>query len=133
MHRSVLNVVTNAIDAASQFERSDAQPARVSLSIDFSQLKNYVRIHVIDNGSGIAEEDQARIFSPFESTKGARGTGLGLPVSQKILREHGGDISIESSLGGGTTFSLHWPAYRDKSGGGSTPDVSEDWGNRATL
>ena len=133
LHRSVLNVLTNAVDAVSQTERCDEQAAQVTLLVELSQLKNYVRIHVTDNGPGIAEDDLERIFSPFESTKGARGTGLGLPVSQKVLREHGGDINVASRLGEGTTFTLHWPAYHDKSAIAAAPDASEDWSNRATL
>ncbi|MEO8270279.1 MAG: GAF domain-containing sensor histidine kinase, partial [Aureliella sp.] len=133
LHRSILNVLINAVDAVSQAERRDEQIGRVTLSVEMSQLQNYVRIHVTDNGHGIAEDDLGRIFSPFESTKGARGTGLGLPVSQKVLREHGGDISVASCLGEGTTFTLHWPAYCDKSAAGPQSDASEDWSNRATL
>lgn len=133
MHRSVLNVLTNAIDAVSQAERLDARTGQVTLSVEWSQLENYVRIHVADNGPGIAEDDLGRIFSPFESTKGSRGTGLGLPVSQKALREHGGDIQVASRVGEGTTFTLHWPAYRDKSAEAAAPDAGEDWSNRATL
>ncbi len=49
------------------------------------------------------------IFRPFVSTKGARGTGLGLAVSRKILREHGGDIVVESEVGKGSTFILRLP------------------------
>ncbi|MCC7334474.1 MAG: FHA domain-containing protein [Pirellulaceae bacterium] len=133
LHRSVLNVLTNAIDAVSQAERVDEHRGQVALSVELSQLKNYVRIHVADNGPGIAEADLGRIFSPFESTKGSRGTGLGLPVSQKVLREHGGDIDVASRVGEGTTFTLHWPAYHDKSADATAPDASEDWSNRATL
>ena len=133
MHRAVLNVVTNAIDAANQFERAENAPGRVGVAIELSQLKNYVRIHVTDNGPGIAEEELTKVFSPFESTKGARGTGLGLPVSQKILREHGGEITIDSRLGHGTTFTLQWPAYSDKSTGAYPSDTADDWSNRATL
>ena len=55
-------------------------------------------------------EDLKRIFSVFESSKGSRGTGLGLPVSQKIIREHGGDIRVESTLGVGSKFVLELPA-----------------------
>jgi len=51
-----------------------------------------------------------RIFSVFESKKGSRGTGLGLPVSQKILKEHGGEIRVESSPGTGSRFYLELPA-----------------------
>ncbi len=133
MHRAVLNVVTNAIDAVSQFERADNLPGRVGVAIELSQLKNFVRIHVADNGPGIAQEELGKIFSPFESTKGARGTGLGLPVSQKTLREHGGDITIDSRVGEGTTFTLQWPAYSDNSANAYPSDVADDWSNRATL
>src|SRR5262249_10946661 len=53
---------------------------------------DWVRITVLDNGPGIPPDHLAGLFRPFHSTKGARGTGLGLAVSRKILREHGGDI-----------------------------------------
>lgn len=105
LHRAILNVVTNAIDAC---EASD--PGRVVVSTEHSVENGKVRVIVEDNGGGIEEGDIKRIFSVFESRKGARGTGLGLPVSQKILREHGGDILIESTLGTGSRFILELPA-----------------------
>jgi signal transduction histidine kinase len=67
-------------------------------------------IDVIDNGPGIAAADRAKIFSLFESSKGARGTGLGLPVSAKIMREHGGDIQVLDPGDCGTCFRLRLPA-----------------------
>jgi signal transduction histidine kinase len=66
-------------------------------------------VAVTDNGPGIPEDQLARIFNIFESTKGARGTGLGLAVSQKILREHGGDVIVETKPGFGCRFVLDWP------------------------
>jgi signal transduction histidine kinase len=66
-------------------------------------------VSVADNGPGIPADQLTRIFNVFESTKGARGTGLGLAVSQKILREHGGDIAVDSELGHGSRFTLAWP------------------------
>jgi two-component system NtrC family sensor kinase len=104
MHKAVLNVVTNAIDAC---EKRAA--ARVEVSVEFSPGERFVHILVVDNGEGIATEDLQRIFSVFESKKGSRGTGLGLPVSQKILREHGGDIRVESTPGSGSRFYLELP------------------------
>jgi signal transduction histidine kinase len=131
-HRALLNIVTNAIDAAaegdrnnddlSQQDESDAAPftdetlvdtvvhtsgedlstqsnecvtraARVIVATNFSPIDGWV-VAVSDNGPGIAEEDREKIFSVFESKKGSRGTGLGLPVSDKIMREHGGRIEI---------------------------------------
>ena len=76
-----------AIDAC---EKQDG--AKVEVCIDYVLGDRTVRIVVADNGEGIAAEDVKKIFSVFESRKGSRGTGLGLPVSQKILREHGGAI-----------------------------------------
>lgn len=105
MHRAILNIVTNAIDAC---EKREA--ARVTLRIHYHQGEKTTDIVVEDNGEGIAPEDVRKIFSVFESRKGSRGTGLGLPVSQKILQEHGGDIHVESTLGVGSKFILSLPA-----------------------
>ena len=69
-----------------------------------------VQVAVEDNGSGIEPDEIKRIFTVFESRKGARGTGLGLPVSQKIVREHGGDILVESTPGKGSRFVIEIPA-----------------------
>lgn len=116
LHRAILNVVTNAIDAC---EKQDG--AKVEVSIDFAPGDRIVRITVADNGEGIAPDDIKKIFSVFESRKGSRGTGLGLPVSQKILREHGGDIQVESTLGIGSRFILELPALAaEDSGVGKT-------------
>ncbi len=145
LHRAVLNIITNAIDAASERARevvdteanrnllrdekaidsgidviaegdqsassSAAMPdqARVLVQTRFDSMGGW-SILVSDNGSGIAAEDRDKIFSLFESSKGARGTGLGLPVSQKILREHGGDITIaDADPPPGACFILHLP------------------------
>ncbi len=110
MHRAILNVILNAVEATAQ---CDHETPKVDVSVRIDAATNMVKVVIADNGPGIAEEDIARIFAPFESSKGARGTGLGLPVSQKILREHGGDIIAKSPfLAGektGTQFTLTWP------------------------
>ena len=67
-------------------------------------------VDVVDNGPGVAEEDREKIFSMFESRKGMRGTGLGLPVSAKIMREHGGVIEVrDGEHGTGICFRLKLP------------------------
>jgi signal transduction histidine kinase len=67
-------------------------------------------LHVADNGGGIPPERLGEIFRPFVSSKGARGTGLGLAVSRKMLRENGGDITVQSKVGKGSVFTLRLPA-----------------------
>jgi signal transduction histidine kinase len=102
--RAVLNVVTNALDAAE--ERPDGI---VTITAATDADAGLVRIIVADNGPGMPPERLAEIFNLFVSTKGARGTGLGLTVSRKILREHGGDIRAESTVGEGSRFVLEFP------------------------
>ena len=72
-------------------------------------------VAVSDNGPGIPEDQRQVVFNVFESSKGSRGTGIGLPVSRKIIREHGGRIRIEGGPGEGTRFILSWPRGNPKS------------------
>ncbi len=117
IHRAILNIVTNAIDAV---EGSDHATVKIETGLDTESDMFWVA--VADNGPGIVEDQLQRIFNVFESTKGARGTGLGLAVSQKIIREHGGEINVESRLGEGSRFVLAWPRLEDAmpAGGGQT-------------
>lgn len=117
MHRAILNIVSNAIDACEK-----RPEARVIVTIEHDVPTETLRVIVEDNGEGISPQDIKKIFSVFESRKGARGTGLGLPVSQKILREHNGDIRVESQPQIGSRFILELPAV---------PAVDED-GHRST-
>ena len=66
-------------------------------------------IEVVDEGSGIPEGDLDRIFEPFYSSKGSKGTGIGLAVSKKIVEEHGGALTVVSALGHGTAFTITIP------------------------
>ena len=104
IHRAVLNVLINALDAV-----EGAPHPAVRVQTGYDPQGDNALVVITDNGPGIAEEQIAKIFNVFESTKGARGTGLGLAVSQKILREHGGEISVESKPGEGCQFVLAWP------------------------
>jgi signal transduction histidine kinase len=105
MHRAILNIITNAIDAC-----HDKNQGRVEVSTQYSNAERMARVAVVDNGSGVEPADLEKIFAVFVSRKGGRGTGLGLPVSQKILEEHGGRIRVESKLGEGSRFTLEFPA-----------------------
>jgi signal transduction histidine kinase len=68
-----------------------------------------VVFEIIDNGCGMDEEIRKKLFAQFFSTKGSRGTGLGLLVTQKTIHEHGGSIDVESELGRGTKFIIKLP------------------------
>lgn len=105
MHRALLNIVTNAIDAC-----DDVEGAKVTVNSQYDADAKIARLIVRDNGAGIAPEDLDAIFHVFVSRKGGRGTGLGLPVSRKILEEHGGQISALSEPGRGSTFTMELPA-----------------------
>ena len=65
-------------------------------------------VEVADTGGGIPQEQLNRIFEPFYTTK-KKGTGLGLMIVQRIVRDHGGRIDLESHVGQGTTFRVHLP------------------------
>ncbi len=104
VHRALLNIVSNALDAV---EGQDEPYVGVQTILEPSG--QWARIVVIDRGPGIEPERLNDIFRPFVSSKGSRGTGLGLPVSRKIFREHGGDITVESIVGKGTKFILRLP------------------------
>jgi two-component system, NtrC family, sensor kinase len=106
IHRAALNVVTNAIDAVSEKQ----PPGRVTVRTEYDPQNAKVRIIVEDDGPGIPADQMDYLFSPFVSSKKSRGTGLGLPVSQKILREHGGQIQVHSEPGHGARFVLEIPA-----------------------
>ena len=105
LHRAILNVMTNAVDACEK-----TLGGRIVLATEYLADKTLARVTIEDNGEGIAPEHLQKVFSLFESRKGSRGTGLGLPVSQKILREHGGDIRVESTPDVGSKFFLEFPA-----------------------
>ena len=74
---------------------------------------DYVRLSVLDNGSGMDKETQARIFDPFYSTKGDAGTGLGLSQVYGFSQRSHGTISVESKPGKGTLFNLYFPRVLD--------------------
>ncbi len=110
IHRAVLNIVANAIDAV-----AESEDGHVILQTNYDRDNDVVLVAVTDNGPGIPEDQRASVFQVFESSKGERGTGIGLPVSRKIIREHGGRIRIESEAQEGTRFVLSWPRGNPKS------------------
>ncbi len=104
IRRCLLNLLGNAVDAC-----AGRDGAAVTVETKAPAADGLARIIVRDTGCGMAPETIAKLFTVFFSTKGSKGTGLGLPVSQKIIEEHGGRIEVASEVGKGTTFSLCLP------------------------
>lgn len=93
----VINLFINA---------QDAMKEGGVITIRTCRQEKTVRIDITDTGPGIALENTGKIFNPFFTTK-TRGTGLGLAISRSIAREHGGDLTVQSTPGAGTTFTLY--------------------------
>ena len=105
---SFLNLVSNAIDACIESETGD-------LVIVKSHDRGYDMLFTVDdNGIGMDENTVKRIFERFYTTKPWKGTGLGLPVVQKIVEAHGGKVEVKSKLGKGTVFYLQLPKNPSK-------------------
>jgi len=107
IHRCLLNLVANAIDACINIDCTQRQ-GKVILRILKAETWA-VEFQVLDNGCGMDEETKNKIFQRFFSTKGSRGTGLGLMITKKIIDEHQGIIEFESEKGKGTRFVIRLP------------------------
>jgi signal transduction histidine kinase len=106
-----LNLFRNSIDMLSKggeivVSISKNQNARLDSK---KKIQQYVRIEISDNGPGISKEHLARIFEPFFTTRFG-GTGLGLPLVNRVIEEHGGNIVPDTRVGKGTTFIINLPA-----------------------
>ena len=107
LEQAFLNIITNAIQA---------MPDGGCLTIQAQRdTRGYVRIDITDTGVGIDPSNMEHIFDPFFTTKEAgSGTGLGLSLVYRIIRNHGGYIEVKSKLNKGTTFSIYLPIARDE-------------------
>jgi len=103
IHHACLNIISNAIEAAPSIS------GKVEIATRLSTSGDEVCITVTDNGPGIPPEEQTNIFQAFYSTKGHKGTGLGLAASLKIVEEHGGRIVLKSAPGEGAVFIIRLP------------------------
>ncbi|MGB9586304.1 MAG: sensor histidine kinase, partial [Anaerolineales bacterium] len=98
-----VNLLTNAIDSF------DDNPRR-EIKITTTVQENEVRVVFMDTGKGIPPERLNRIFEPFYTTKApGKGTGLGLSLCHRIIKQHGGNIHVDSELGVGTIFTISLP------------------------
>jgi len=100
LRQAFLNLLRNAVEAMA----ARGGTLRVATALRDAE----VEVRIADTGSGIADEDLPKVFEPFFSTK-EKGTGLGLPLTQQIIQEHGGSIGVQSAAGQGTIFTVRLP------------------------
>jgi signal transduction histidine kinase len=109
-----LNVLTNAEQAILQLKDQGGR-----LTVQTGSSGHRISVDIGDNGPGIAPEHLARVFEPFFTTKGlGEGTGLGLSISYGLIRQHGGDLWVESIPGEGAMFHIEFPVA------GSPPETA---------
>ena len=110
IHRVVLNLVSNALDAVRRDE------GVIGIATRAVPPERALTIEVTDNGCGMSAAVLPHIFEAFFTTKGVEGTGLGLAITDRIVKEHGGTIAVTSQEGRGSTFTVRLPLRRAAEG-----------------
>jgi signal transduction histidine kinase len=96
----LINLIKNAIESMSNYIKDK------SITIHVERVgQRYIHLHVADTGCGIPDENLEQVFIPFFSTK-KRGSGIGLSISQQIMQRQKGDLSVISTLGKGSVFTM---------------------------
>jgi signal transduction histidine kinase/CheY-like chemotaxis protein len=107
IREALINLILNAVDAVPNGGVLTLRTKAVSGAS--GPAHGHVQVEVADNGAGMDEDTRRRCLEPFFTTKGERGTGLGLAMVYGVVQRHGGDIEIESARGKGTAVSLNFP------------------------
>lgn len=109
IHSTIMDIVSNAVDACLWKEYSESEKPEVVMGASVDGDGRELVIQVRDNGCGMTEEVKSNIFTPFFSTKSKAGTGLGLSLSSRMINVHGGRIDVESEPDRGATFRIVLP------------------------
>ena len=110
VHSALLNILDNAIDACSR----DRSKQKHKITLKVQKDRGCIIFDIADNGIGMDSETSEKIFTPFFSLKGEKGTGLGLFISNKIIEQHGGQITVNSKLHQGTLFRIKMPKMQEE-------------------
>ena len=106
VRRCLLNLIGNGIDACSETGGAGGQ---VTVTALVDEETDELRLSVTDTGVGMDSETRNKLFNAFFTTKGAKGTGLGLAVTNRLVADHGGRMDVSSELGKGSTFTMVFP------------------------
>jgi signal transduction histidine kinase len=108
-----MNLLVNATQAIE--EKGTIEIATHYVNEQSGAEQDYIEVKISDTGSGIPEDKLKRIFEPFFTTKDVgKGTGLGLSIAYDIINKHNGDMTVESEVGKGTTFTIQLPLVDNK-------------------
>ncbi|PHS27254.1 MAG: PAS domain-containing sensor histidine kinase [Methylophaga sp.] len=110
-NEALTSAINNLVNNARQACDTEGEITVFAEQVQDEDTISYIEISVEDNGSGIAEEEQDKILTPFFTTRSS-GTGLGLAVVQSIVKAHKGELWFESDEGEGSTFCLRLPLYQ---------------------
>jgi signal transduction histidine kinase len=112
LQQAFVNLLLNALEAMGEngvlMVATEIAPADTATASGDPLRKERIRLTIQDNGIGIPPENMERLFEPFFTTK-PNGTGLGLAITRRIIQDHGGVISVESTPGKGTAFNIVFP------------------------
>jgi len=119
IHQVILNLCINARDAMPNGGELNIEVKNVFVNESFQQkihdanVGEHILVSISDTGSGISSDNLDKIFTPLFTTKGSgKGTGLGLPIVMRILKKHGGFISVNSEVEIGSEFNIYLPIYK---------------------
>ena len=116
LQQAFLNMVINACEAMAGKKGELVVSARVT-----NENPSNVEIILADNGCGIPKENLKKLFDVFFTTKGPQGTGMGLSLAYRIIKDHGGNITVESEVGKRTRFTISLPIWREENGYSASP------------
>ncbi len=118
-HSALVNILENAIDAC----REDASKPHHRVTFSVKALPDDgIVFDISDNGIGVDRETREKMFTLFFSSKGAKGTGLGLFIANHVIQQHGGSVEVESEPGKGSRFIIRVPRFQENTYAGITQD-----------
>jgi len=119
IREALINLIFNAVDAMPEGGRLAIRTVTLERGLN-GAMTRHVAIEVCDTGIGMDDDTRVRCLEPFFTTKGERGTGLGLAMVYGVMQRHSADVEIESTVGEGTTVRLLLPAYQ------ATPSATDE-------